>query len=220
MTTDYIFPLPLWLAVRRHDRPDGTCLVEPAWVGSGEHSGLAVFVSRLHAQLYATLRNAFRAPDDFGNWQCMPLRAFELSGHIRDTNGTLNCEMAFGFACDSDGALIVANGAPRLRYAELTFDLPEDSGAVIFNFSQRAFDAMRDQWASIGAHEYERSIDRTEVMDNATFLKVLDVALWSVVLTSDQPEGDHWTVYDADAGRWVSSAELWHAGLQAVHTLH
>ena len=64
MSTDYIAPFALWIVVRRIQRRDGSCGVEPAWVGRGKHGGLAIFVSRLHAYVYAALRNIHRAHDD------------------------------------------------------------------------------------------------------------------------------------------------------------
>jgi hypothetical protein len=223
MTTDYIAPLALWLVVRRHFRGDGSRWVEPAWVGNGVHSGPAVFVSRLHAHLYAALRNLYHEDDDTDNWQCIPLQSFDLLGRVRESNGVLNCEMTFGFACDARGALIIANGAPRLHYVELTVDLAgclKEPDQPVFNFSQWAFDFMREQWEEIGARRYEASIERVEVMDDATFARTLDTALRAAALTRNEDGRERWTVYEAGVRRWIASPSLPHAELQTTLTLH
>ncbi|WP_233866258.1 hypothetical protein [Paraburkholderia adhaesiva] len=220
MPTDYIAPFALWIVVRRVHRRDGSYFAEPACAGWGGNGGLAVFVSRLHACVYATLRNVHRAQDDTDDWRCIPLQAFDLHSDIRDVNGELNCAMTFAFACDSTGALTVANGAPGLCYIEATFDLPDLGPEPVFNFSQWAFDIMRELWERVGAHGYPESIDRTAVMDDMTFACALSVALEVASLTRAEPDGDHWTVYDAETVRWISTPARSSGALQTMRTIH
>jgi hypothetical protein len=220
MTTDYIAPFSLWVVVRNVRRRDGSCRVEPAWVGRGKRGGLAIFVSRLHAYVYATLRNIHRANDDADDWRCIPLQTFDLQEHIHDLRGTLNCAMTFAFACDCTGALIITNGAPCLCFIEITFDLPKLDADMVFNFRQGVFDVMREQWARVGAHGYPESIDRIEVMDDLTFAYALGVALDVASLTRAQPDGDHWTVYDADTVCWISTPVRSSAASRTMLTIH
>jgi len=220
MSTDYIAPFALWIVVRRIQRRDGSCGVEPAWVGRGKHGGLAIFVSRLHAYVYAALRNIHRAHDDADDWRCIPLHAFDLQGHGLDTHGPLNCAMTFAFACDSTGALIITKGAPCLCFVEVTFDLPNLDADMVFNFSQGVFEVMREQWARVGAYGYPESIDRTAAMDDLTFAYALGVALDVASLTRTEPDGDHWTVYDAETVRWISTPARSSVAPRTMLTIH
>jgi hypothetical protein len=230
MPTDYTAPLTLWVVLRRHHRPDGSGLFEPAWVGTGKHSGVALFVSRMHAQIYATLRNAYGYDGGPNSWQCMPLQLFDLYALVRELNGTVDCAVAFGLACDDEGALIITGGAPCLRYFELTFDLPDRCAAgreveASFGFGEWVFEDMRAQWAQIGAHTYEQSIRRMEAMDNVTFLRTLDTALQTAkpnmaTLKRHQAGDGNWMVYDTEAMRWIVAQTTADAWLQAAPTLH
>lgn len=220
MPTDYIAPFALWIVVRRVRQRDGSTRMEPAWVGRGKHGGLAIFVSRLHAYVYATLRNIHCANDDADDWRCIPLQTFDLQEHLHDAHGVLNCAMTFAFACDSTGALIISNGAPSLCFVEVTFDLPTLDADMVFNFSQGAFDVMRELWARAGAYGYPESIDRTAVMDDLMFAYALGVALDGASLTRAEPDGDHWTVYDAETVRWISTPARSSVALQTMLTIH
>lgn len=217
MSTDYISPLSLWVVVRRHYCRDGTRFVEPAWVGSGEHTGPAVFVSRLHAHIYAALRNRYHTRDDTNNWQCIPLSAFDLRGHVRDLGGELNCEMTFGFATDAAGALILVSGAPRLRFVELSFGIDAAFDDVTFNFNQWVFDFMRAEWTSIGAPAFEASLDCVESMDDITFARTLDAALASATLCHVEPYREYWTAYDASTASWIDATVCMHACPPTLH---
>ncbi len=220
MPTDYIAPFALWIVIRHMRLADGSHHTEPAWVRSEDHRDLVVFVSRLHAYLYATLRNIDHTRGESDGWQCIPLSAFDLCGCIREADGPLKCAMAFSFECDATGALIIANGAPRLRFVELTFNVPNPVEGAVFNFSQGAFDVMREQWEHIGAYDYPQSVERIDAMDDVTFAHALGVALQAALVTRAEYASDHWTVYDADAGYWISSPVRSYSGVPATRTVH
>lgn len=204
-TTTYLAPFSLWLCVRRHYCRDGTLFVEPAWIGSGEHMGPALFVSRLHAHIYAALRNRYHPDDDDSNWLCTPLHAFGLREHIRDMGGTVNCEMVFGFATDADGALILVDGTPCMRFHELGFELGEHVTETSFSFDQWVFEFMRAEWASIGAWSYEATFDRIDGLDDIALARMLDAALAKTAWKHGMDDSSHWAVYDPGAGRWIGA---------------
>jgi hypothetical protein len=226
MQTDYIAPLALWVVVSCHPRGDGSLALEPVWAGSGEQGGLAIFVSRLHASVYAALRNACDKDDEddedgeANTWLCIPLQVFDLNAYTSEAGGTLDCAMVFGFACDAEGALIVADGAPRVRYFSASFELSGRTDDVTFSFGNWVFDAARTQWEEIGAHAYEESISRTEAMDDRTFARAVHVALQAATLTRDEAESPCWTVYDARTARWIATPAYAVDSPRGTYTLH
>lgn len=220
MPTDYIAPFALWIVVRCHSHHGGSLFVEPACIGSGEDCCVAIFVSRLDAYIDATLRNARLEGDDPNRWHCLPLRAFDLRAYAREQGGSVDCAMAFGFACDSEGALVVSCGAPCPCYVELSFDLPEHGADVTFDFSQWAFGAIHEQWEEIGAHAHGQTIARTEAMPDDAFAWLLDIALSAANVTSGQSQIDRWTVFDAVSMRWICASASSDAMLQTMPTLH
>ncbi|HEY1609059.1 MAG TPA: hypothetical protein VGG24_07315 [Paraburkholderia sp.] len=204
-TTDYLAQFSLWVCVRRHYCRDGTLFVEPAWTGRGAHMGPVIFVSRLHAHLYAALRNRHPARGDTNHWQCVPLQAFGLREHIREQGGRLNCEMAFGFVADEAGALVIADGALQARVVELSFDVDDGIGDSTFSFNQWAFEYMHVEWLGIGASSLHVTFDRIDAMGDAALARMLDIALSRTRLTSDAPDVEHWAVYDPRASRWITA---------------
>jgi len=223
MLTDYTAPFALWIVVRPVYLCDGFCVVEPAWAKGGGQGGLAVFVSRLHASIYATLRNTVRFPDVPGRtekWRCIALHTFDLRSYMLNKDGRLNCAVSFGFTCDGAGALSCVNGVPRLRFIELMCEMPEAGQDVVFSFSRWVFAFMHDQWERLGAYGYAQSIDRMAVMDDRTFAGALAVAMQAVSVTHKAPEGDYWTMYDADAAHWISTPAQSLAGIWATPTIH
>jgi hypothetical protein len=220
MQTDYTAPLALWVVACLHSCGDGSIAIEPVWVGSGEQGGLAIFVSRLHASVYAALRNASEVDDHRTNWLCIPLQVFDLHAYALETGGTLDCAVTFGFACDDEGALIVEDGAPRVRYFNAGFKLPDRAEDVTFSFDQWVFDAMRMQWEEIGAHAFEESIACTEAMDDSAFARALHSALRAATLTRDECESNGWTVYEARTARWIAAPACTFASPQGTRTLH
>ena len=202
--TEYIAPFTLWLVVRKRFRSDGL-FVEPAWVGDAECSGPVVFASRIHAHVYATLRNTYHQKDDSNNWNAIPLHEFDLLDHVRALDGRVNCQMAFGFCTDATGALIVAKGAPRLRYANMPFEIPNDMDAVTFNFNQWVFDFMREEWASNGASSIEHTFDQIDGLDAAAFSRVAAVAVANARITRDGTNQERWTAYHPGLEQWVSA---------------
>lgn len=209
-TTDYLAPFSLWLCVRHHDRDDGKPLVELAWPDHDPESGPLMFVSRLHAHLYAALRNreygGGGSDSRAGEWQCMPLQSFGLREYIRTMGGSINCELTYGFMADETGALVVADGAPRARYLELSFDVGDEIDDPMFGFNQWAFEFMREEWASIGAPTLLGTFDRIDAMGDAALAELLDTALSQTTLTRYAPEVEHWAVYDPRAGCWIGAA--------------
>jgi hypothetical protein len=216
-TTDYLAPYSLWLCVRRHYCSDGSLFVEPAWTGCGAHIGPVIFVSRLHAHLYTALRNRHHGRGDSNNWQCVPLHAFGLHEHILEQGGTMNCEMAFGFVTDETGALVLADGAPQMRFVELSFTLDDATAeASTFSFNQWAFDYMQVEWLAMGASTLPLSFDLIDGLSNAAFARVLDAALSKTRLVREHGFA-HWAVYDPQVGGWLGAPVC--APLNAL-TLH
>ncbi|WP_322011580.1 hypothetical protein [Paraburkholderia sp. J12] len=230
MPTDYTAPLTLWVVLRRRRRHDGAALHEPAWVGDGEQASIALFVSRLHAQIYATLRNTYGHDGGPDSWHCVPLQSFDLYAVLRELDGTVDCAVTFGLACDDRGALIIAAGAPCVRYFEVTFDLPDRCPRGVnveasFGFGEWVFEDMRAQWAQIGAHTYEQSIRRMESMDDITFLRTIDAALRTAtpgraIFRRNRAGDGNWMVYDTEAMRWIVAQTTIDAWLPTATTLH
>jgi len=220
MQTDYTAPLALWIVACLHPCRDGSISIEPVWVGSDEHGGLAIFVSRLHAGIYAALRNACHTDDDTNSWFCLPLQLFDLHAYAVEMDTTLNCALTFGFGCDAEGALIIENGAPRLRYFNAAFKLPDRIAEVTFSFGGWVFDAIRMQWDEIGAHAHVESIASIEAMDDGAFARALYIALQAATLTRDEGESDCWTVYEAGTASWIVAPAYGMASLQNSRTLH
>ncbi|WP_027796882.1 hypothetical protein [Paraburkholderia acidipaludis] len=220
MPTDYTASFTLWVVVRSQSRPDGSRFVEPAWTGDGERSGVAIFVSRLDAHIYATLRNGWLAGDGADKWHCLSLQAFDLHAYARDQNDSVNCAAVFGFACDAEGALVMSRGAPCPSYFELTFDLPEDIADVVFHFNQAVFEAMCVLWQEIGARAQPQSINRTEAMSDGAFAWLLDIALSVATETGAVAKADHWTVFEPLSMRWLRAPTEVDAMQGAKPTLH
>jgi hypothetical protein len=220
MPTDYTASFALWVVVRSHSRPDGSLVVEPAWAGDGEQSGVAIFVSRLDAHLYATLCNLRLAADEPDNWYCLPLQAFDLHAYARERNGSVNCAMSFGFICNAQGALLMSRGAPCPTYFELTFDPPEGIEEVVFHFSQAAFEAMCALWKVIGAPAQPQSINRAEAMNDDAFAWLLDIALSVSTGTCAEDEADHWTVFEPVSMRWLRAPVEPYVMRETRPTLH
>ena len=162
-------------------------------------------MSRLHAHIYTALRNRHHGRDDSNNWQCVPLHAFGLREHIRELGGALNCELAFGFVTDESGALVIADGEPKVRCVELTFDIPDHIPDSTFSFNQWAFEYMHVEWLGIGASTLHMTFDRIDEMSDAAFARVLGAALSNATLTRDAPRTEHWSVYDPGAGNWIGA---------------
>ncbi|PXW15509.1 hypothetical protein [Paraburkholderia caballeronis] len=135
----------------------------------------------------------------------MPLHAFGLREHIRELGGRMNCELAFGFATDDAGALVVAEGAPRVRFFEVSFEVGDDVGETTFSFNQWAFEFMRAEWLGIGATSLDATFDRIDAMSDVAFARMLEAVLADTASTRDAPDVEHWAVYDPDAGRWVGA---------------
>lgn len=209
--TVYLSPYSLWLCVRRQHQPDGSSFVEAATSGIGAHSGPIVFVSRLHACLYAALRNRECASPLQRNWQCVPLHTFDLRQHVRKTGGALNCRMAFGFAADAaaGGALIVSGGAPGLREVGLPFSVPEDMDDVVFNFTEWVFEYIRDEWEAIGAGDLDATFMQVDQLGVHDLRHVAAYALAETIVTmtpQHTPMDGDWTVWHPARRRWIGMA--------------
>lgn len=204
-TTNYLAPFSLWLCARRHYCRDGSLFVEPAWTGSGAHTGPVIFVSRLHAHLYTALRNRHHGRGDSNNWQCVPLHAFGLREHIREEGGSLNCEMAFGFVADEAGALVLTDGVPQVRVVELSFVVDEQTADATFSFNQWAFDYMQVEWLGVGASTLHTTFDLIDGLGDAAFAGVLDAALSKTTLARHTGNLAHWAVYDPKVSRWIGA---------------
>jgi hypothetical protein len=202
--TEYIAPFPLWLVVRKRFLGNGSIFIEPAWVGCSDHKGPIIFASRMHAEIYAKMRNTYHADDDSNNWKCIPLHEFDLLEHARVLDGKVNCMMAFGFSMNDEQSLIVASGAPRLRLVPLPFTVPADTDQITFSFNEWVFEFMREEWAAIGATDFEAELETVDDMDATTFRHAAQIAIASANVTCDSKDSSEWGVYCAASERWLS----------------
>jgi len=203
-TTDYFSPFSLWVCVRRQAEGARAPAGEPARAASGAlGAGPLVFVSRLHAQLYAGLRNREGGAH---LWQCVPLQAFGLRDYMRTLGGRVDCELAYGFMADEAGALVIADGAPAVRFLELTFEAGDDIDDPTFSFNQWAFEFIHAEWLRIGAWSFHVSFGPIDEMGDAALARLGDAVLVHTPLTRVLPDVDHWAVYDPRVGRWIAAA--------------
>src|ERR1700754_4999320 len=171
--------MSLWLVVqKRYGRT--SILIEPVTVGSEHARGPAIFLSRIVANVYATLRNRYDVKDDSGYWQVMPLEEFDLLKHIRDCNGALWCMMTHGVAVDGTSSIIVAEGVPRIRYVPLRFRPPTDTDEMTFLFNESVFDFIRTELNSIGLSNYEEQLEALDELDDEAFADTMMDAIEQV----------------------------------------
>jgi len=206
--TEYIAPLSLWLVVRKRFYKSGV-FVEPAWTGSHEPNvqGPVLFVSRVHAEVYAYMRNKYHSKDDSGNWKVISLQDFDLVEHAHGIKGKLNCQLAFGFTMADQGSILVATGAPRVRYVPLPFDIPKEERQVTFSFNQWAFDFMNEEWSSIGGSGFEKSLAHVDSLSEDEASKVFKVAIAKLNVSREEPTDSLWGIYDSVKEMWVVGSE-------------
>lgn len=207
-TTEYIAPVSLWLVVRKRFLDGGSLFVEPAWTGCDDHKGPVIFVSRMHAEVYARMRNTYHSANDSGNWKSLPLHEFDLLEHSRALGGKLTCNVAFGFALGRDQSIIVSTGAPRVRYVPLTFSLSTDEDKITFSFNQWVFDFMREEWAALGVPDFEDRFNAVDEMDTLTFKRAAMVSIATASVTRDGSDSGGWGVYDTDREQWLTGTEV------------
>ncbi|BCM12955.1 hypothetical protein MAFF241648_21450 [Ralstonia solanacearum] len=202
--TEYIAPLSLWLVVRKRFFKSGV-FVEPAWTGSHEPKvqGPVLFVSRVHAEVYAYMRNKYHSKDDSGNWRVISLQDFDLLEHAHGIDGKLYCQMAFGFTMADEHSMLVATGAPRVRYVPLPFDIPKDEKRITFSFNQWAFDFMNEEWASIGSSELEKSLAHVDEMTETDAFRVAKEAIAKIDVSRTNTDAELWGAYDCIKESWV-----------------
>jgi hypothetical protein len=220
--TEYISPVSLWLVVRKRYKSTGL-FIEPAWVGCEDAKGPVIFTSRILAAVYADMRNKFYQQGDSNNWRIIPLQEFDLLKHARDCGGELWCMMTFGLVMEDATSIIVATGAPRVRYVPFHFQPPTDTDDITFLFNQWVFEFIRDEFKSIGLPTHEARLEAVDEMDDATFTQTLKNAIERVNVCRKPTKRDSsfWGAYCPNVGMWVSGEEVaWtHAGQlgQIVH---
>jgi hypothetical protein len=187
--TDYIAPVSLWLVVRKRFFANRGVFIEPAWTGTTAQSGPVIFVFRMLAEIYASLRNKHHAADDSDGWKVIPLSGFDLLAHAHGITGPLNCMMAFGFSMSDSESVIVAIGAPRVRYVPLSFTVSKDTQATTFHFSQWAFDFFHEEWATLGLTDFENDLETADNMDKTTFDRAAKVAVASLKVCKNPKAG-------------------------------
>lgn len=210
--TEYISPMSLWLVVRKRFYSNGV-FIEPAWVGSSRPSeqGPVLFVSRVHAEVYAYMRNKYHSKDDSGNWRVIPLQEFDLLEHAHALDGKLNCMMTFGFSMADEESMLVVTGAPRIRYIPLPFDIPKEIEEITFSFDQWVFDAMNEEWASIGSGDFEKSLCLVDEMVTTDASRVASEAIAKVGVSKTDNGSALWGAYDSLKEAWVVGTEtLYH----------
>lgn len=206
--TEYIAPLSLWLVVRKRFYKSGV-FIEPAWTGSREPDvqGPVLFVSRVHAEVYAYMRNQYHSKDDSGNWKVISLQDFDLLGHAHGLDGKLYCQMAFGFSMADENSMLVATGAPRVRYVPLPFEIPKEQGKVTFSFNQWVFDFMNEEWASIDSKEFEKALGLVDEMNDADASRVAKEAIARIEVSRTERQPGLWGIYDSARESWVVNSE-------------
>lgn len=203
--TEYISPVSLWVVVRKRFLESGV-FIEPAWTGPGDpaESGPVVFVSRMLAEVYARMRNEYHHVDDSNTWKAIALRDFDLLGHLRALGGNLNCMMTMGFSMLLDGSLLVAAGAPRIRYVPLSFEIPAVQAGVTFSFNRWVFDFIDQEWTSLGATDFVNDLEFADELDEKEFQLAARIAIASVTVSRDSSaETALWGVYSLRKEAWL-----------------
>lgn len=203
--TDYIAPVSLWLVVRKRFFASSGIFIEPAWTGTPAQSGPVIFVSRMLAEVFASLRNKHHAADDSDGWKVIPLSGFDLLAHARGVTGPLHCMMTFGLSMFDSESVIVAIGAPCVRYVPLSFTVSEEDQSTTFHFSQWAFDFFNEEWASLGLADFENDLEAADNMDKTTFDRAAKVAVASLKVHKN-PKAETsgvWGVYATQSDKWV-----------------
>ncbi|MGV8920090.1 MAG: hypothetical protein ACOH2R_20175 [Pseudomonas sp.] len=212
--TEYLAPVSLWLVTRKKFLADGSIFIEPAWVGSEkpDDQGPIIFTSRMLAEVYAQMRNKYHKTDDSGHWKIIPLSEFDLLDHAHRLPGTLNCMMAFGFSMSDMGSIIVASGAPRVRYVPLPFDISKDACGITFSFNQWAFDFINDECKTIGVKEFEQDMEAANDMNKPSFERAADVAIASINVCRNPSRGESslWGTFSVRSEKWVNGDNAEH----------
>lgn len=206
--SQYIAPISLWLVVRKRFSNTGL-FIEPAWIGNGKDNGPLIFTSRLLAAFYAYTRNKYHQKDDSNNWRVIPLQEFDLLQHVHDCDGELWCMMGFGVTMEKPGSIIVATGAPRVRYAPLYFSPSTDSKELTILFDQWVFDFIRHEFKSIGLPRYEEELEQIDEMDDETFETTLRNAIGRANVCRKPTVRDEvlWAVFSPRHNAWISGEE-------------
>lgn len=207
IATEYIAPLSLWLVIRKRFQSGGL-FIEPAWTGAynRDERGPVIFVSRMHAEIYAYMRNTYHAEDDSDNWKTISLQDFDLLNHATDLGGEINCMMAFGFSLTEKEEIIVVAGAPRIRYVPLPFRISKNQKIVVFSFNQWVFDFIEKEWTKIGISNFE---NYSELSDNLT---VKELALSVKIAIAKTPVSHEVSTVTTLWGVYSSQDELWKSG--------
>ena len=126
------------------------------------------------------------------------------------TQALVNCMMTFGFTMAESESLIVKTGAPRIRYAPLSFTLPDDIESITFSFNQWVFAFMKEEWTALGLPEFEKDLEVADEMDPVTFSRALNtaIALAKVCRNPHVGEDAFWGVYSVRGGQWVAGKDV------------
>ena len=114
-------------------------------------------------------------------------------------------------------SLLVADGAPRVRFLELSFEVDDDIDDPLFGFNQWAFEFMREEWSGIGASSLQATFDWIDESADGALAHLVDTALSRATLTRHGSDSEHWSVYEPCAGRWIGAQADVRLNLLTLH---
>jgi len=215
---DYIAPVSLWLVVCEYDLPEGH-VVEAASVGCNFHdsrlehhceSGPILFTSRIHAGVYAHVANSQGAQNNMhtkGDWRVIPLLDFNLRELVRVKGGTVRCMLSFAMTMSESGALIVANGAPRVLCAVHSFSIADNvTDNIVFSF-EKPLKTVLNEWAAMGLSAFEDELGEFDGRDPAAIAQAVERAITQAPITAPGFDSGACGVYSPVRGRWFVAAD-------------
>ncbi len=184
-------------------------------------TGPIIFASRVLAHSYARLRNKYHRPDDSNNWKAIPLQEFDLLAHAHGVDGPLHCMLTLGLSMATPTAVVCKGGAPRIRCVPLSYDIPKGLGDITFSFNQWVFDFMREEWASLGLHNYEKELEATDELSDTDFERLMQAAIARLdVCQEPLSSAGLWAVFSTHQEVWVSANEDPDIQRPKQHALH
>jgi hypothetical protein len=156
--TRYIAPFGLTALLRR-SKPGES--VESLWIGGhpGE-PGIALFVSALDAEIYRLHSLSINQ-----EWVRNPLEVIGFRYTVEKLEKAWT-NLVFGFVANARGELALGpSGCLSLPHYQESFGpLDQSSGPVIFRFSERRFEWMKEQWDLMGEPDHASTIAKMNAL--------------------------------------------------------
>jgi hypothetical protein len=223
--TDYLAPVSLWLVIRDH--PGN--VIEAAATGCGSHdhgqgvdcgSGPILFTSRIHAEVYAHVRNTYHLEGDTDGWRVVSLLDYNLREHVRVRGGTLRCMIAFGFSTNESGALLVKFGSLSVLNTMETFSIDnEETGKIVFSFV-KPLEPVLAEWAAMGLHAFNDELRELDSRDEAGIAQAVTHAIAQTGIEHAGFASRSWGVYCPVRARWFVAEGFKVFASEQPQTLH